>query len=273
MQLPNLFIAGAQKSGTTWLYMALKEHKNIYMSDVKELNFFNRPSNHDNPAALEEYLSNFKFRKKYKYIGEATPHYFWTHENRAVGNKSSASETTAEFIRRVSPEAKVILLLRNPVTRAVSAFHHHFAFGRVSVDCNIGEVDEKLGIIDMGHYERHVGYWRSVFEDNLLIYLYDDLREDSTAFLSSVFNDLQVVDYSDDVGLTLGRRKKIGKKREILSRETKKKIDTFPMVSRSQIEEMAEIFESDISFLETALQRDLASWRDVGEIENSLVYR
>lgn len=271
MKLPNLIVAGAQKSGTTWLYAALREHSDIFMSDSKELNFFNRLANYNNEEALDTYLENFDFTGGHKYVGEATPHYMWIRQNFKPYDPSADPRTAAEFIKRVTPDAKIIMVLRNPVTRAVSAFHHHFALGRLTGDSKIDEANEKLGILDIGHYERHVSYWREIFGDNLLVYLYDDLKSDGTQFLSSIFTDLGVEDTSNAIGPVLAARK-INAKQKILSRNEEKKSEKFPLVTNNQIGAMVNLFESDISFIESILGRNLSEWRDIDQIEQSLVY-
>src|SRR3712207_1803805 len=125
MTMPNFFIIGAQKAGTTSLYHYLKQHPQVYMSPVKEPFFFNHeigpdgevlkerfggPGRSRNPkfANLEEYCTLFEAVRDEEAIGEASVLYICV-------------PGTAERIERYAPGAKAIALLRDPADRAYSA--------------------------------------------------------------------------------------------------------------------------------------------------------
>lgn len=273
MNLPNLIIAGAQKSGTTWLHSALKKHDQIFMSEKKELNFFNKLADYDNEEALQAYLQNFDFTGDHKYIGESTPAYMWVRPDCPPFdfNHHSKPRSRAEYIKRTVPDAKVILLLRNPVTRAVSAFHHHFALGRLTEASQIDAVDDKYKIHELGRYARHLKHWQAAFGENLFVYLYDDLKADGTRFLSTVFNDLDVDDESGKIGGLLASQK-VNAKQKILARSSTHASKPFPHVSTEQISAMVTFFESDIAYVESFIKCDLAQWRDVDSINKSLSF-
>ena len=120
MNKPNFFIIGAPKCGTTSLAYWLGEHKNIYMSPVKEPHYFDT----DNKRRIEtrkEYEALFKNVKKYhSAIGEASVYYLFSKE--AVPN-----------ILRYNPNAKFIVMLRNPVDMAYSLHDHYVCLGRENV--------------------------------------------------------------------------------------------------------------------------------------------
>ncbi|HKZ33967.1 MAG TPA: sulfotransferase [Candidatus Nanoarchaeia archaeon] len=111
MRRPNLFIVGAGRSGTTTLYEWLKQHPDVFMSEVKGPNFFGEEPN---PAFKEfhknekKYLSLFAKAGNKKILGEAS-HYFW-------------SETAPKEIKKFNPEAKIIILLRHPMEIAYSYY-------------------------------------------------------------------------------------------------------------------------------------------------------
>lgn len=129
--VPNFFIVGAAKSGTTSLYHYLKQHPEIYMSPVKEPKYFLASINkfpHNGPGDIEvdkkiirtwdEYLKLFSNASVEKCIGEASCGYLYY------------CELVAPSIKRISPEAKIIIVLRNPVERAFSAYCYLFREGR-----------------------------------------------------------------------------------------------------------------------------------------------
>ncbi|MBK6938209.1 MAG: sulfotransferase [Chitinophagaceae bacterium] len=98
---PNFFIVGAPKCGTTAMDHYLKQHPDIFMAQ-KSLDFFGA----DLPLKMKrteaEYLSNFIDAYKKKIVGDASVFYLY-------------SRTAAYEIRALSPEAKILIMLRNPV--------------------------------------------------------------------------------------------------------------------------------------------------------------
>ncbi len=269
---PNLIIAGAQKSGTTWLHRALRDHPEFYTSVKKELNFFNKVDLYNNADALKEYLDNFERAGQQTYVAESTPHYLWVRENTEPYDPSSEPKTSGAFIKKVLPDAKIVFLLRDPVSRAVSAFHHHFAMGRLDATATIDEVGKQYGIIDIGHYARHLAYWKNIFTDNLYIYTYDELKSDAQQFLSHLFNDLGVEDQSEVIANQLAIAK-INSKQNIKSRNDELVATEFPRVSLEQLKNLVRLYEPDIAYVEDYLSVDLSHWRDADSIHDSIVYK
>jgi Sulfotransferase family len=110
--LPNFFVVGAAKSGTTSIYRYLRQHPDVYMPIVKELHWFSRlepnPRQGFHPiTSEEEYLSLFEGWRGERAIGEASPSYLW-------------DPKAPERIQRSVPSAKILILLREPVDRAFS---------------------------------------------------------------------------------------------------------------------------------------------------------
>ena len=131
MTMPNFFIVGAQKAGTTSLYHYLDQHPQVYMSPIKEPYFFDHEMDsegevvrrdfggHRQPprfANIGEYSALFEGVQNERAIGEATPLYIY-----APG--------APERIERHAPGAKAIALLRHPADRAYSAFLHAVRIG------------------------------------------------------------------------------------------------------------------------------------------------
>src|SRR5271155_2782026 len=85
-RMPDFFIVGHPKCGTTALYEMLRRHPQIYMPDVKEPWFFANelhtrtpPRPQGTPTTLEEYLVLFDGAQPEQRLGEASPHYLWSH--------------------------------------------------------------------------------------------------------------------------------------------------------------------------------------------------
>lgn len=116
--LPDFLIVGAQKAGTTSLLYYLSQHPDVYVSPLKEINYFNleihRPLNeyrHYFPLQIERL-----FRKNLK-AGEATPDYMIYRQ-------------VPEAIAKVLPDVKIIMLLRNPADRVFSHYGHNLMMKR-----------------------------------------------------------------------------------------------------------------------------------------------
>ena len=72
--VPNLFILGAAKSGTSSLHDYMAQHPSIYMSKVKEPHFFNLDENYN--KGYDYYINQyFNINNSYRIIGESTPAY------------------------------------------------------------------------------------------------------------------------------------------------------------------------------------------------------
>ena len=109
-ELPNLIIIGGLKCGTTSLHHYLGLHPEINMSKPKELNFFVEELNWD--LGLDWYRGRFDDRHPVR--GESSPHY--TNLPRYTG--------VAERIREHCPEAKLLYMVRDPISRILSHWRH-----------------------------------------------------------------------------------------------------------------------------------------------------
>jgi len=113
--LPDFLILGAQKAGTTALYAYLRRHPHITGPSWKEVSFFDRHWTRGEAW----YRGNFPnvLRARGDLVGEASPSYLF---------HPLAPRRVAALV----PDAKLIVLVRNPVDRAYSHYHHEVALGR-----------------------------------------------------------------------------------------------------------------------------------------------
>jgi hypothetical protein len=208
--MPNFFIIGAQKAGTTSLYHYLRQHPQVYMSPVKEPFFFNHeigpdgrvvkesfggPGRSRNPkfADLEEYRALFEGVKEELAVGEASVLYIYV-------------PGTAERIERYAPGAKAIALLRDPAERAYSAFKYALRIGAEPLADFARALREEEGRVrDNWHYALHyrsrgfyhaqLGRYYEMFgRERVGVWLYEDLKEDPVGVSQSVFRFLGVDD-------------------------------------------------------------------------------
>jgi hypothetical protein len=118
-RMPNLFIIGAAKAGTTALYNYLAQHPQVFLSQVKEPMFFSRDEYY--ARGLDWYEREyFEGAEAYPARAEATPHYlYW-------------SEKVAPRIKEVYGKrpVKFIVSFRDPVSRAYSWYWNMVREGR-----------------------------------------------------------------------------------------------------------------------------------------------
>jgi hypothetical protein len=130
LALPDFLLIGAPKCGTTALHAALARHPGLFMSVVKEPKFFltdGPPPDRGGPGDVQTYREHIWRRDDYEALfsaapagalcGESTPFYLY---DRGAQRR----------IRALVPEARLIVLIRDPVERAHSNWTHLWSAGR-----------------------------------------------------------------------------------------------------------------------------------------------
>jgi len=113
-RLPSFVIIGAQKAGTSTLYNLLIRHRQVAGADRKEVHYFDK--NFEKGARW--YQSRFPIRTPWHRVsGEASPYYLY-HPH------------AARRLNSLIPDARLIVLLRNPVDRAYSHYQHNLRHRR-----------------------------------------------------------------------------------------------------------------------------------------------
>jgi hypothetical protein len=201
-RLPDFIIIGGERCGTTSLYRCLLEHPSIVPAFRKELHFFDLNFG----KGLKWYREHFP-SVPYRYLrewvtgaptltGEATVYYLW---------HPHAARRAAATV----PEAKLIALLRNPVDRAYSQYHHERLRGREglrfeeAVDAEAGRLEGEVPrmLADEGYrseaHRRHSYLARGVYVDQLRLWLERFPRQRLLVLRSE--------DFYADPGKTLGQ--------------------------------------------------------------------
>jgi Sulfotransferase domain len=180
--LPTYIIIGAMKCGTTSLHRYLSAHPQISASVKKELNFFKTEI--DFAKGVQWYASQFD--STYSVRGEGSPNYTKWHIFPGVPQRMYS----------VVPDCKLIYIARNPIERAISHYLHNWSAGIESRP--ISEAFQRFennNYILTGNYlfqlERFIEYYR---QDQILVLLSEDLRDERQATLSRVFRFLGVDD-------------------------------------------------------------------------------
>lgn len=116
-RLPDFFIVGAPKCGTTAMYEYLRPHPAIFMPYHKEPLYFGADLHHRYGRLTEtEYLALFRGARPDQRVGEASAWYLY-------------STTSAAEIRAAVPGAQIIVMLRNPVD-VMHAQHSQLLFNQ-----------------------------------------------------------------------------------------------------------------------------------------------
>lgn len=194
MYKPNLLIIGAQKSGTTWLHKKLEVHPQVFMSAKKELEYFTGKAKDLLEENLEVYFNNFSENKKI--IGESTPSYFWNWSSNKILLKQRI-KIPANIVQVLGEDLKVIVILRHPVFRAISAYFHHVKMGRINSSKGFfsNEIDKNFieNLIDMGFYSKHLKIWKNHLKrENILILKYSDIINKNNLLIQKLEDFLKI---------------------------------------------------------------------------------
>ena len=197
--LPSFVIIGAAKAGTTALYWYLADHPQVFMSPVKETNYFayglddegnplyGDPELHrfpvQTPAAYEELFSDAGPTLA---VGEASPIYL-------------ECPQSAARIRETLPKARIICGLREPVDRAYSDYLMYLrARGR--------RLDPARDLTTSSHWARPDSHWMRISRyhealsryfdlfprEQIHIFLFEDLRADTLACVRDIYRSVGV---------------------------------------------------------------------------------
>lgn len=174
---PNFLVIGAQKAGTTWLYYYFKRHPDVFVHpDIKEFHYFDEKRKYDS-LTDREYFDYFKGGLGYEAVGEVTPGYLWVSPCYPEWHSLTVfrQDTPRRVFNTLGPAVKLIVLLRNPIDRALSAFLHHKRKGRVPAGERLADRWKAHGIVHMGFYGAHLEEWSKYFGANIHVVMYEEL--------------------------------------------------------------------------------------------------
>lgn len=206
--LPDFIVIGGKKCGTSSLYNYLAEHPGVAPAFRKEVHFFDNNPGRRGTLFYRAYFPTSLYRRRVERVrgtklltGEATPYYLFY-------------PLAPRRVRDVVPDAKLIALLRNPVDRAYSHYHHEVRNGTegLSFEEAIEREAERLGgeqermlrsdgydsashrrysYLSRGIYVDQIRNWRDHFpEEQLLILRSEDLFADPASVLSQTLDFL-----------------------------------------------------------------------------------
>jgi hypothetical protein len=201
-RLPDFFVVGHPKSGTSALYRMLSTQRQVYMPEVKEPSFFvpelriGKRSTKRYPETIDQYEQLFVDAAANQVVGEATTAYLW-------------SRDAARRIAELRPDAKIIAILREPASY-LRSLHLQFVQDHVETETDLRhalalEPERREGRSLPKNstrpqwllYSEHVRYveqlqrYRDAFSaEQMLILIYDDYRADNLATIARVLEFL-----------------------------------------------------------------------------------
>lgn len=201
--LPNFFIVGAAKAGTTSLWSYLSQHPDVYMPQyVKEPSYFTWSDEElifsyrdwhgaELPCfrSWNAYLQLFENAGSAKAIGEASPSYL-PHPSAPIKIKQKIGPT------------KIVIILRNPVDRAYSLYNYNrmrsvekLPTFREAIAAELGCTRPYYSIqyLGVGLYSNPVSRYLQTFgRDKVKVLLFDDLKRDPYSVMRELFSFLEI---------------------------------------------------------------------------------
>jgi hypothetical protein len=283
-KLPNFFIVGAPKAGTTSLYAYLGQHPQVYTSAIKEPSYFAPELCRENFIFnWEGYLRLYGNVSDEIAIGEATASYLW-------------SETAARNIAARFPHARIIINLRNPVDRAFSQYLQMLTDGvtrksfREQIDASLRCSNKEFGLLwpflELGrYYEQIKRYFGEFPRSQIHISYYEDLEQAPGRLMADLFAFLGVdPDFVPDVSYRHNEPRIVRftgaayflKKcrvwpylRNIAPRPLGPRVRSLMLRSRTSLQMesadrayLSDYYRDDIEKLATLLDHDLTAWLD-----------
>jgi Sulfotransferase family len=200
LRLPDFFIVGNPKCGTTALYEMLRGHPQIFMPELKEPWFlasdmrarFQPPRSASPPETLEDYLKLFSAAEADQRIGEASSSYL-------------LSTTAASRIAELRPDARIIAILREPAS-FLRSLHLQLLRTHVEAKQDFGRaialeparragkhIPRRCHRPQLLMYSNHVRYvehlrrYHAVFpREQVLVLIYEDFRADNESTVRTV---------------------------------------------------------------------------------------
>lgn len=311
---PNFFVVGTVKGGTTALHSSLSQHPSIFMSPIKETNYFSRKDinedwfsrdyahdvNIDLPKFLkgdmtetihiahitneQDYLQLFKNVKNEEAIGE-------------ISNSYLLYPNAPKEIKAFDANAKIIMILRNPIERAFSQYVMNLRLGKTLKNNFLEEIiqddkKEKKGwganhqYLFIGNYFEQVKRYYEEFPlENVKILFYEEYKKNGVQTIKEIFSFLSVdSDFLIDTTKKLNeagvpkfkRMNYIINQMGIISwakrklprslREPFKKLmysnkkENIPRITQEEKEWLINYYKKDVENLSQLIKKDLSSW-------------
>lgn len=194
--IPNLFVIGAPKCGTTFFHDLLSQHPDIFMSREKELWHFN---DYNHASLWADYLKNFEDGENFRYRGESCATYCQT----------TAFPHIPRAIHKFCPDARLILIVRDPVPRMPSVWSQNVSTGHFArlthYACKM-PLSYREAIFNYPPFLEASKYYATILDyldyfqgNQLLVIYFEDLIVDAQNAASEAFRFLDLPDFKLDL--------------------------------------------------------------------------
>lgn len=174
---PDFIGVGAQKAGTSWIHACLYEHPHIYMPASKELHFFSNFY----AQGVAWYEAQFQACPRHQIAGEFSPTYLYHPD-------------APKRIHDYNPYAKLIICLRDPIARTVSAYRYAIQTGAIAPTITLADVIRTHpAYAEHGLYAGQIKrYLQHFSREQILIMIYEDIASAPYQFMRTVYRFLGV---------------------------------------------------------------------------------
>ncbi|MBY0499588.1 MAG: sulfotransferase domain-containing protein [Nitrosomonas sp.] len=290
--LPDFVVIGAFKAGSTSLHHYFSQHPSVFMTKVKEPNFFAFDSKNKVHAemnrqqfmvtSLSEYESLFDDARVDQIKGEVSPYYLY-------------SSVALQKMKEIVPTIKMIACLRNPVGRAYSHYLMRLRSGKETKSPEEAFSEDAFWV-RASLYANAIQSYQQIFDNNQLKFvLFDDLINDPQTLMSELFSfigadsNFQVnTDYRFNPGGTpklpwlhhgLSALKRIPGLRQYtppfirnrLARIRDKNLAPAKVLSMDVQQQWLKFYRDDISRVQDILHLDLSDWLKVKKPKNQAI--
>lgn len=183
-RLPDFLLIGAMRAGTTSLHHVLASHPRVAMPE-REIFFFDSD---DFEEHAEEHIGPggaWRLRDYERELPEALPAYLRHFEaagDRLAGEDSTTyltAERAPERAARLLPDAKILVILRDPVERAWSHYWHLVQSGRAVLDFEASLVSARGTLLKRSTYAPALARWQRVYpREQICVLLFEELWAD-----------------------------------------------------------------------------------------------
>jgi hypothetical protein len=170
VRLPSFVCIGAPKCATTWLFQCLFEHPEVYVPDFKEINFFTicRWGDDYETRGIDYYANLFVAAQPDQIVGDFSPNLL-------------QDPHAPERLRTLLPNARLIVMIRNPIERSRS--HYHYVRNRTDYrshslqDLVENPSADQAAVLSQGLYGQQLERWLDHFPiEQFLVIRTEDVR-------------------------------------------------------------------------------------------------
>ncbi len=180
-RVPNFFVPGVQKAGTTYLCRQIARHPDIFFSKMKEPHFFHQK--HFTEEAIEDYLTtHFADAGDERWVGEGSTRYF------------QSDDAAARIANRFGTDLRFIVAFRQPTEKAVSLYLHNFKRGRLTGRESILQMKSGgVAVVPFSLFAQGCRTYIDTFGRERIHFMrYDDLVADPLGFVNSALGFLDL---------------------------------------------------------------------------------